>query len=56
LFERFEGEEVVTEDEAVIENVVIGNPVWGMIRLLRVFQQDSWLKLRPVLLTNPRQL
>jgi hypothetical protein len=30
-FERFEGEQIVTEDEAVIEPVVFRHPVRGVI-------------------------
>ena len=55
LFERFEGEEIVAEDEAVIEEVVIRDAVLGVIRLLRVFEQDAWLQPWPVLLPNPGQ-
>ena len=43
LFEGFEGEEVVTEDEAIVENVVVGDAVWGVVRLLGIFQQNTRL-------------
>ena len=43
LFERFEGEQIVAEDEAVIEAVVVRDALLGVIRLLRVFEQDARL-------------
>src|SRR5687768_5192773 len=55
LFERFQREEVVTINEAIIENVVISHALLGMIRLLNVFQQDPWLQLGSISFTNPRQ-
>jgi hypothetical protein len=56
LFERFEGEQIVAEDEAVVEAVVVRDAMLGVIRLLRVFEQDARLQPRPVLLSNPSQL
>ena len=53
LFECFEGEEVVTEDETVIEKVVISHAVRRVIGLFRVFEQDTRLKPGPVLLPDP---
>ena len=53
LFQRFEGEEIVAEDEAVIEKVVVGNAVLGVVGVLRVLQQNPRLQLRPVLLSDP---
>ena len=54
LFERFEREEVVAEDKAVIEQVVIGHPMRSMVRLLQVFQQDS--RLNPGRFSFPIQV
>jgi hypothetical protein len=53
LFERFEGQQVVPEDESVVEDVVIADSVDGVVRLFRVLQQNARLQLRPVLLPNP---
>jgi hypothetical protein len=53
LFEGFKSEKVVTEDEAVIEQVVVGHTVRRVIGLLRVFEQDARLKSGPILLPDP---
>ena len=53
LFECFEGEQVVTKDEAVIENITVSHPVRSVGRLFRVFQQNTRLQLGPVLFANP---
>src|SRR5258706_1450752 len=53
LFERFESEKVVAEDETVIEEVVISHTVRRVIGVLRVFEQDTRLKPRSVLLPDP---
>ena len=53
LFERFEGEQIVAEDEAVIEVVVVRDPLLGVIRILRVFEQDARLQPGLVLFPNP---
>ncbi len=52
LFERLESKQVIPEDESVIEQVVVGDPVRRMVGLLRVFQQNPRLQLRPVLLAD----
>lgn len=56
LFECFEGEKVVTEDEAVVEEVMVSHPVLRVIRLLCIFEQNARLQPRPILLPDPRQL
>lgn len=53
LFERLEGEQVVTKDKAVVEDVVVGDAVRGVARLLAILQQDARLQLRPALFANP---
>ena len=55
LFERFEGQQVVPEDEAVVEQVMIGNPMRRDAGLLSVLQQNARLQLWPVFLPNPGQ-
>ena len=53
LLQRLEGEEIVAEDEAVIEVVLVRHPVRGVIRFRRVLQQDARLQLGPRLLPDP---
>jgi hypothetical protein len=51
--QRLQRQQVVTEDQPVIEDAVLRHPMLGVIRLLRIFQQDPRLQLRPVLLADP---
>src|SRR5712691_7962299 len=53
LFERFEGEEVVAEDETIVEKIVVSHAVRSVIGLFRVLQQNARLQLGPVLFANP---
>src|SRR6266849_421513 len=53
LLQRFQGKEVVAKDETIVEKVVVGDAVWGVVRLLRIFQQDARLQLGPVFFANP---
>ena len=55
LLERLEGREVVAEDQPVVEEVVLGDPVGGVVRLARVLNQNARLQLRPILLADPSQ-
>ena len=55
LFECFESKEIVPENETIIENVVVSNLVLGVIRLLGIFQQYTWLQLGPISFANPCQ-
>ena len=41
LFECFEGEEVITKNEAIIERVVVGHALMGVIRSSRRFPAGS---------------
>lgn len=50
-----QGEQVIPEDEAVVEEVVVSHAVRRMVGLIRVLQQNTRLQLRPVLLADPRQ-
>ena len=52
----FERKQVIAEDESIIEDVVIGDPVRGVVRLLRVLQENTRLQPRPVLLSYPGKL
>jgi hypothetical protein len=55
LFERFKREEVVTKNEAIIEDVVVSYALLSVIRLLGIFQQDTGLQLGSISFANPRQ-
>ena len=55
LLKRFEGEEIVAEDEAVAKEVVVRDAVRRVIRPLRGFEQDARLQLRTHVLANPGQ-
>jgi hypothetical protein len=55
LLEGFERKEVVAENEAAIEKVVIGYALHRVIGLLRILKQDARLQPGPALLPNPRQ-
>lgn len=55
LFERFQCQEVVTKNEAVIKNIVVGDAMWSVIGFFWLFQQNTWFQLWPVLLANPGQ-
>ena len=50
LFDRFQRKEIVAEEEAVIEDVVVCDSVRRVVRLLRVLKQDARLQLRPVII------
>ena len=47
--------QVVAEDEAVVEQIVVGDAMRGVAGLLRVLQQDARLQPRPILLPDPDQ-
>lgn len=51
----FEHKQVISDDQPVIEDVVVGDPVRSMVGLLRVLQENARLQLRPVLLFNPSE-
>ena len=51
--QRLERQQVIAKDQAVVEDVVIRNPMLGVVRLLRVFQQDARLQPRSLFLANP---
>ena len=55
LFEGFESKEVIPKNEAIIENVVVGHALLGVIRFLGVFQQYPWLQLGSISFANPCQ-
>ena len=53
LLQRLQRQQVVAEDQPVVEDVVVRHPVLRVVGLLRIFQQNARLQLRPVLLADP---
>jgi hypothetical protein len=53
LFQGFEGQEVVAEDEAVIEDVFFTGAVFGVAAFGGVLQQNAWLQAGTVFLADP---
>ena len=43
-FEGFQGEKVISEDELVVEEVIIGDAVHRVVTLGGVLDEDSWLE------------
>jgi hypothetical protein len=56
LLQRLQRKQIVTEDESVIEDVVLADTMRSVIRPRWIFQQYAWLKAWTVFLTDPRQL
>jgi len=54
-FQRVQRQEVVAEDQAVVEEVVLGHSDCSVVRLLRIFQKDAWFQAWSVLFADPRQ-
>ena len=53
LLQRLKRQQVVAENQSVIKDVILGYAVLGVVRLLRVFEQDARLQLGPLLLADP---
>jgi hypothetical protein len=53
LFQGFEGQKVVAEDEAVIEDVFFAGAVLGVAAFGGVFQQDAGFKAGTGFLADP---
>jgi hypothetical protein len=53
LFQGFEGEEVIAENEAVVEYVFFAGTVLGVAAFSGVFQQDTGFKAGAVFLADP---
>jgi hypothetical protein len=53
LFQGFEGEEVVAEDEAVVEDVVFAGAVLGVITFGGILQQDAGFEVGAVFFADP---
>ena len=55
LLQRLQREQVVAEDQPIVEDIVVRDPMLGVIRLIQIFEQDAWLQLGPFLLADPGQ-
>jgi hypothetical protein len=55
LLQCLQFQHVVPEDEPVVEEVVVADPLHGMIRLLGVFEKDTGLEPGAVFLADPGQ-
>ena len=55
LFESFQGEEIVAEDEAVVEEVGFPDTMRRVVRFLGILQQDAGFKPGTVFLADPSQ-
>jgi hypothetical protein len=53
LFQRFEGQKVVPENEAVVEDVFCAGAVPGVAAFGCVLQQNAWLQAGAVFLADP---
>jgi hypothetical protein len=53
LFQGFEGKEIVTEDQAVVEDVFFASAVWGVVAFDGVFQQDARFKAGAAFFADP---
>ena len=53
LLESLEGEQIIAENQAIVENILIRRAVRGMVGFLRVLNKDSRLKFWPVLFPDP---
>lgn len=56
LLQRLQRQQVVAKDQAVVEDVVLRHPVFGVVRLLRVLQQNPRLQPGALFLADPGQL
>jgi hypothetical protein len=53
LFQGLEGEEVITEDEAVVEDVFFAGAVLGVVAFGGIFQQDAGFEAGAVFFADP---
>jgi hypothetical protein len=53
LFQGFEGKEVITEDEVVVEYVFFAGAVLGVVAFCGVFQQDAGFEAGAVFFADP---
>jgi hypothetical protein len=50
-----EPEEIVSKNQAVVEEIALGHALLGVVALLGVFKQDSRLQPRAVFFADPSQ-
>lgn len=55
LFECFQRQQVVAEDQAIVELIVLGHSGRSVIRLLGIFEKDAWFQAWSVFFADPRQ-
>ncbi len=55
LFQCLERQKIIPKDKSVVEEIALLDPVRHMVALFRVFQENPWLQLRPVLFSYPGQ-
>jgi len=55
LLKRLQRQQVVTANEDIVEDIVVGNARLGVVGLVLIFQKDTGLQARTLILTNPRQ-
>ncbi len=53
LLQRLQCQQVIAKDQPVVENVLVRHPMFRMIGLFRVFQQNARLQLGPVFFPDP---
>lgn len=55
LLQRLQGEQVVTEDQAVVEEIMFLDAVGGVVAAAGVFEQDARFQPRAVFFADPGQ-
>ncbi|MCY1245972.1 hypothetical protein D9M72_591660 [compost metagenome] len=55
LLQRLQCQQVVPEDQPVVEDVAVRHAMLGVVRLIRVFEQDARFKLGTLFLADPCQ-
>ena len=53
MFQRLQRQQVVAKDQPVVENVVVRNALFGVIGLIRVFEQDTRLQFGTLFFADP---
>ena len=53
MFQRLQRKEVISEDQLVIEDVILRDALFGVMGQILVLDQNPGLKARPILLPNP---
>jgi hypothetical protein len=53
LFQSFESQEIIPEDEAIVEDVFFAGAVWSVVAFGGVFQQDTGFEAGTVFFADP---